>query len=346
MPVVADFLNRMRDALPSLVREDRSDEAQAISRVLELRRLAASASSRVQLELESIEELFSFASAGGGPTNDSDVIRAICATLEFSRREGRHEQIKLEVKLPGGDWRLPLGWARNEVQRHGGARREFFMIPVVDAFAGLLSGCFNERSEESIDSVITFNYDDSLEQGLRRLGKSYDYENAFAPAEGVVCIAKLHGSVNWARKPKGFEAVEDYDSVCEAGGVPLLIPPTSNKDLGPALASVWANATQMLSTATRVIIIGYSAPSTDSHFKYLLAAGLQNNISLRQLYVVDPAVEGVQQRLEGILASSFASSRQFIPLHTGLAGLLASRADSGNMANIGRAATVYLPELA
>jgi len=41
------------------------------------------------------------------------------------------------------------------------------------------------------------------------------------------------------------------------------------------------------------VIIGFSIPPTDIHFKYLLAAGLQENISLRKIYCVntDPEVE-------------------------------------------------------
>ena len=36
------------------------------------------------------------------------------------------------------------------------------------------------------------------------------------------------------------------------------------------------------------MIIGFSIPPTDLHFKYLLAAGLQNNYSLREIVFVNP----------------------------------------------------------
>jgi len=50
---------------------------------------------------------------------------------------------------------------------------------------------------------------------------------------------------------------------------------------------------QALKEATRIIIIGFSIPPTDIHFKYLMAAGLQENISLRQIFCINtnPQVE-------------------------------------------------------
>jgi len=46
-----------------------------------------------------------------------------------------------------------------------------------------------------------------------------------------------------------------------------------------------------LRTATNVIILGYSVPTTDLHFRYLLAAGLQDNISLRKVLFVNPGLQ-------------------------------------------------------
>lgn len=51
-----------------------------------------------------------------------------------------------------------------------------------------------------------------------------------------------------------------------------------------------------IASATRIIVLGYSMPTIDQHFKYLLAAGLQRNISLRNIFFVNPALgAGVRQ---------------------------------------------------
>ncbi|MDB6025010.1 MAG: hypothetical protein JWM68_1233, partial [Verrucomicrobiales bacterium] len=53
------------------------------------------------------------------------------------------------------------------------------------------------------------------------------------------------------------------------------------------LQEVWDTAVKAVKTATRIIVIGFSMPQTDVHFKYLMAAGLQDNVSLRQIAFVN-----------------------------------------------------------
>ena len=69
--------------------------------------------------------------------------------------------------------------------------------------------------------------------------------------------------------------------------MPILVAPTWQKSLGGYLSAVWREAVSALRTATRVIILGYSMPQTDQHFRYLMAAGLQDNISLRKVLIVN-----------------------------------------------------------
>jgi hypothetical protein len=136
-------------------------------------------------------------------------------------------------------------------------------------------------------------------------------------------VLKLHGSVNWVNFPEYLSSSEekarpalgqeedwelepgplgprvfgDYSELRNKGFSPLLLPPTWRKDLGTDqyarynFSSVWDGAVAALRTATNVIILGYSVPPTDLHFRYLLAAGLQDNISLRRILFVNPALE-------------------------------------------------------
>jgi len=67
---------------------------------------------------------------------------------------------------------------------------------------------------------------------------------------------------------------------------------------------------EALTNATRIVIIGFSIPPTDIHFKYLLAAGLQENISLRKIYCFNPEPE-VEDNLFTILRDDLKDQRRF-----------------------------------
>jgi hypothetical protein len=73
--------------------------------------------------------------------------------------------------------------------------------------------------------------------------------------------------------------------------IPFLLPPTWRKTFSGFYADLWDAAVRSLKTATRVIIIGYSVPITDLQIRYLLAAGLQENISLRSILFVNKAFQ-------------------------------------------------------
>jgi len=93
-----------------------------------------------------------------------------------------------------------------------------------------------------------------------------------------------------------------YKDLPDAGDKPVLVAPTWQKQLGGYLSAVWREAVFALRTATRVVILGYSIPQTDQHFRYLLAAGLQDNNSLRKVVIVNPdESEEFKQRLVALL---------------------------------------------
>jgi hypothetical protein len=59
-------------------------------------------------------------------------------------------------------------------------------------------------------------------------------------------------------------------------------------------------AVAALAAATRIILIGFSIPPHDLHFKYLLAAGLQDNSSLRSIKIVDPRAGKLRSQYEEV----------------------------------------------
>jgi NAD-dependent SIR2 family protein deacetylase len=131
-------------------------------------------------------------------------------------------------------------------------------------------------------SVITFNYDLVFERAiLRELGSvNYCLPHAKGPREFLSMrgtpFLKLHGSLNWLRCPKcgRFEVSESSVahvfpkkrclSRCGELKEPVIVPPVSDKSryLGPKNI-LWKKASDLLSDANTVVIIGYSLPMLD-----------------------------------------------------------------------------------
>lgn len=92
---------------------------------------------------------------------------------------------------------------------------------------------------------------------------------------------------------------------------PLLVPPTWRKDPAVQLSDAWDGAVSALRSATTVAIIGYSIPPTDQHFKYLLAAGLRDNISLRNVLFVNPSAPALAERIAAVLRRELPTVKPF-----------------------------------
>lgn len=334
LPLVREFLNRMRDSRSWLMQEGRERELRAIDKLFAFRSKASSAAERICIDLENIEELFSLAAAAtAGNSLTKDAVLAIAATLDYA--EATEPARKESISVVAKGVKIPSGWKLVTVSSAGGQARyecslfEFFMLL-------LLGGSADEDWPESrSNTIITLNYDLLVEDALYSLGIPFKYglgavhtvhfdqsaRCAWPPvrADGdkAVPVLKLHGSVNWAgdrpRLTPRITVYGTYDNVREANKSPLLVPPTWRKAMGGQLLNVWDLAVAALHNATRVIVIGYSMPQTDQHFKYLLAAGLQGNISLRQILFVNPAAGQLEESLFRVLRPDL--NGQIVQLH-------------------------------
>ncbi|MFI5353675.1 MAG: SIR2 family protein [Candidatus Binatales bacterium] len=341
LPLVKLFMNRMRDAVAWLEGQPGRDrEVTAIERVLDFRLRAAAAAYRVPLDVENVEELFSLASASEGGELADDMALAIAATLDFAQndhiqneasrpREYRFYQVGV---LDPSSWTKPTNWEPPLPQiegslKAGHAKGEWYSCPPYEYYVGIMGGYFNEPTRTRRDTLITFNYDLTAEIALRDLripfsyglsGRSVNFgpgtsslmlSEEYAP-QSAPRVLKLHGSINWAI-PGGvgqkLTFYKDYADLREKRLTPVLVPPTWRKYFGGQLSDVWDTAVRSLRTATRIVILGYSIPQTDLHFKYLLATGLQDNISLRKIVFVNPDLappdqaDPLKARLFGVL---------------------------------------------
>jgi hypothetical protein len=88
-PLIADFIDQMRDGLPWLEQNSRL-EVGAVKKVLELKRRAAAAGQWMNLDLANIEELFSAAAFEEQAIYD-EIIQAMSATLDYSQSKCHKE---------------------------------------------------------------------------------------------------------------------------------------------------------------------------------------------------------------------------------------------------------------
>jgi len=300
MPVIKDFLNEMRTSV-NWLKQDERREYDATRKVLLFRKKAASAALRVDLDVENIEDLFSLAAASGEETPAQNISSAIAATIEYCRSHRKAPLISVSAE---NDYPVPAYW-KKPLQE---AAKTFYDVSIYDLYAGLLSGGLCEPQEYMKNTVISFNYDTVLEDALSRIGVPIDYgispdlvtfHDSWKSGQVIgnkpLKLLKIHGSVNWFQDEPELQNLIIYRAYNDgyASGSVFLIPPTWRKDFSGPLGDVWSQAVQALREATRIVFLGFSFPDTDVHIKYLMAAGLQENISLRNIFCInkDPRVK-------------------------------------------------------
>ena len=314
LPLMSNFLEKMREFRSGL---DASDPRSApIDAVLRMNLEAGKAARRINLDLDNIEVLLSLSASSDPikpdktlspfllPTNI--IAKAISATLEHY--QDQYREICNENTFNAADRSYPI---------------YDFMALVMAGKLGKLTSNIGQRN-----TIITFNYDTLVEQSLEAHNIKYSYgihqPNAKNLSwyvaedqadEGIVRILKLHGSINLC----AHSVYDRYSSMTLEPGpdgksqAPLVMPPWWKKDPSRELQAVWLKSLDRLKTATRIISIGYSCPPGDPYIKYLLASGLQDNISLSSVYVVniDPAAQATTRSL---FTDTFTSFKEIPPM--------------------------------
>jgi SIR2-like domain len=319
MPLINNFMFRMRDAHEWLLQQDRKHEASAITNVLKFRKEAASAAYRVKINLENIEELFSLASASGNKENNlsGDIRIAIAATLDFCSTN--QPELKFSIRTKGA---MPSFESYGCDDDFGGGVL-YENIPIYRYYLDSMLG--SQGVSRGENTFISFNYDTIVEDALTSMGVGFTY--GFHKVDATyntsrlkfesngLRLLKLHGSINWTREKIShsndtpLQIYDSYQEVREKSATPDLIPPTWRKNFDGGLETIWGHALKAIESATRIIVIGFSVPETDTHFKYLMAAGLQNNISAREIVFVNPASDGILETRISALFTNPESSR-------------------------------------
>ncbi|MDO8753028.1 MAG: SIR2 family protein [Anaerolineales bacterium] len=340
LPLIQDFMTQMRDALEYHAGEGHSRECAAIEAVLEFRLKASAAAYRIQIDLENIEDLFSLASASPGQLEEH-IKLAIAATLDFAIQAVKRPSAKFNADADA--FTKPADW--NAKLRFGeGSTESYWTAPAYEYIVRALVGGWDSSKDRTENSFITFNYDTLLEDSLDGLGIGYSL--GFDAKEKLgssmhAKVLKLHGSVNWA-VPKGartkIEVMGSYRSIVEAGLTPEIIPPTWKKDSRGAFDEIWHQSLKVLADATRVVVLGFSMPPTDLHFKYLLAAGLRENYSLREIVFVNPGtgMDLVKKRCEDLFANQVHNAAKLRFINSTVEDFVGQGTDTTHVGSIGR----------
>lgn len=314
-PLVASFLSTTRDAIDWLDDNKRHEEVAAIERVLDFRHQAGSAGYRINVDLDNIEHLFSLAAAKPRAASELDIRLAIAATLDYCSSRSNPPIGRLRVDETAG-WPV-TDRLRKSAKRITGARSsQDIESSIYHYYAAFLSGLSSQKMRPGSNTIITLNYDLLLEESLRDLAIPIAYDLAGSgvtidPTADIndgnasaLRILKLHGSTNWGERADGSLIVHATHEGVRAGGLkPLLVPPTWNKNAAQALSRVWDSAVRSIAAATRLVLIGFSIPPYDQHFKYLLSVGLQDNSSLRTITIVDPLSNDLMPQYEAVFRS-------------------------------------------
>ena len=333
LPLISDFLSQMRDGYDWLIQQGREREAMAVDEVLKFRLAAASAAYWVNLDLENIEELFSLAFANTDGIATSMQL-AIAATLDYARKKSGPMLARMDVRQSENLFDSKASkrprWVKPTPGPQDTNGKGAYEIGVYALHVARLLGMLKDGKPQGENTFITFNYDTLLEDALEELNLSFSYGSWISRKQHkgrqslaeAIPVYKLHGSVNWTRtrgKINQIAAVKTYDDLAKDARMPVLVPPTWKKVFEKEIESVWQEAIEKLNTATRIIIIGFSMPPTDMHFKYLLAAGLKQNISLRQVLFVNPDKgNDLKARVEKMLRQAYVDSGQISFAKTGI----------------------------
>lgn len=369
LPLISDFLSQMRDSSDWLVQPNRTREVDAVNKVLKFRLEAAAAAYWVNVDLENIEELFSLAFAKRDDMATSMRI-AIAATLDYARKRKGESRNRLFVSESKGlfkktdfpNWLQRLNDPTSPISGVGTYKIGSYALHVAR-----LLGMLNNGMPKGENTFITFNYDTLLEDALNELKLPVSYGSAMGlhPASQKLSheitssdnqtrtlvatnritaepipVLKMHGSLNWSHDSSSgsINIFQNYDELAASALMPELVPPTWKKVFENSIESVWDDAIEKLNTATRIIIIGFSMPETDMHFKYLLAAGLKRNISLRKVLFVNPdADDELKPRAEKMLRQAYVESKQIDFLKETLGQFTASQQlNAVGLQNLGR----------
>lgn len=269
---------------------------------------------------------------------DVDNIESLLGAFEMARLLGSLGGLDAKILegLPSATRRVINATLCHRIQYRADVSGRRVLPPIPYNRFGQIIGEINSSNHGKV-TIITFNYDLAVDYSFHFHQLRTDYCLDGGAHANAIPLLKLHGSLNWTRCGKcdavvpltmqqfwqthewaPFRKPDQTMQLVVSGGDlsrlkhceeacsedPIIVPPTWNKtQYHTAIANVWRRAAQELSDAEHIVVVGYSMPSTDQFFHYLLSLGMVGKSFLRNLVVCDPD-ERVAGRFESLLSSA------------------------------------------
>lgn len=185
---------------------------------------------------------------------------------------------------------------------------------ISDMYHKFVHACDFNKSQ-----ILTFNWDllidnrfgQKIDYGSKIIKKHPESNSVTSQCEYNVPFLKLHGSINWLycddcmttyyffAQKSGQEYYEGKNKKCinsqcnENKLKPLLVLPTfkkfekerkgGKKSEYDSLGEIWRNASRFIKECDKIVIIGFSFPLTDQHFRLFLKNALtkRQNVKLK-----------------------------------------------------------------
>lgn len=193
-----------------------------------------------------------------------------------------------------------------------------------DAFTDLLIELQKEKDISPL-CVINFNYDLCFDYALsmKNFKPEYGLGKSNPKQLNTIPHYKVHGSLNWIQEKNsikanlvkpllmerywerlGFNRGREYpiDTMELIFGPhkwgerifpdPVIVPPTWNKGwYQEQLKTVWRNASEALSSAENIFVLGYSLPASDQFFRSFWSLSTISDNIVDKFWLFDPSTE-------------------------------------------------------
>lgn len=265
--------------------------------------------------------------AAAGPQRQMRL--AIAATLDHAHQAYRKQPQIIRMHLGNTILTPPAGWTLNaeNPEHYDVPLYDAYLAVMTGRLYQTVVGRRDTIITFNYDTLVedacvhleipySYGFGEEAYRNTQRSGGFVTYDPGCLPLlkpatgqTGVVDLLKLHGSVNWKLcyeqsgtpdyhnqsiptlriEPSFDELLSGYGNLDRL----WIEPPTWRKGQGESgrkLAAVWEAALGALRTASRIIVMGYSLPLADVHFRYLMAAGLRENISVKEIIFVNRAL--------------------------------------------------------
>ena len=160
---------------------------------------------------------------------------------------------------------------------------------------------FRERVISENGAIVSFNWDLILDELIFKDDIGSECYGFSETSHAVPLLLKPHGSLNWfegklGEKLKDIKRTKIFDHggsdkvyaflefrapVSKKGQTytPLIVPPVYLKKFGkPVFKTLWQKSTAVLSSAKRVVFLGYSMPRADLHAQFIMRCGFNNQV--------------------------------------------------------------------